>query len=386
MVSDRDKSRVTVGCYLDPITPLWATRANVASARLMGADDIWVGDHVRSVFPSTAWSPKLSPMARFIPSLDAYLDPTVVIARWAGRLGITMGMSVTDAIRRTPADLARSWMSLHHMTGGHAVLGIGSGEHENVVPYGQSMERRVSRLEDTLCAIREAWESGGKPLTHEGEFHRWKDATFALPKRRGTTPPVWVAAQGPRACRVAGRYGDGWLYIPLTGVDAWHDGAAQVVNGATEAGRDPNAMTRSLYFAPLPARNRAAMEQIAAQPMVHAMALTLPAAAWTAAGARHPLGDDYTGFIELDPKVLESESLREYGKDITVELLREIIPFGNAEHIVEQLRPVVDAGVNHVIIYSAASALKPSLAAGSLIEQRRLMQMLKKLKPGPFGK
>jgi phthiodiolone/phenolphthiodiolone dimycocerosates ketoreductase len=47
---------------------------------------------------------------------------------------------------------------------------------------------------------------------------------------------------------------------------------------------------------------------------------------------------------------------------------------------------VVDAGVNHVVIYSAASALKPSLAAGSLIEQRRLMRSLKKLKPGPFGK
>ena len=54
----------------DPITPLWATRSNVASARLIGAEDIWLGDHVKSLFPSTAWSPKLSPMARFLPSLE----------------------------------------------------------------------------------------------------------------------------------------------------------------------------------------------------------------------------------------------------------------------------------------------------------------------------
>ena len=162
MVSDRDQSRVTVGCYLDPITPLWATRANVASARLMGADDIWVGDHVRSVFPSTAWNPKLSPMARFIPSLDAYLDPTVVIARWAGRLGITMGMSVTDAIRRTPADLARVDRRLHHMTRGHAVL-------RNRIPANTRTSCRTGSpwsgasvgSIDTLCAIREAWESRG---------------------------------------------------------------------------------------------------------------------------------------------------------------------------------------------------------------------------------
>ena len=144
-------------------------------------------------------------------------------------------------------------------------------------------------------------------------------------------------------------------------------------------------MTCSLYFAPLPARNRAAMEQIAAQPMVHAMALTLPAAAWTAAGARHPLGNNYTGFVELDPKVLESESLHDTEKTSA------------SSYCAKSFRsPVQNTSSNNFAAgrcrlesrdhLQRCKCAQPSLAAGSLIEQRRLMQMLKKLKPGPFGK
>ena len=377
--------RVKVGCYVDPITPLWATWANIGLARLLGADDIWLGDHAKSMFPSSAWNPTISPMARLVPSLDAYLDPTVVIARGTGRFGTTMGTAVTDSVRRTPADLARVWMSLHHLSRGRAVLGIGSGEYENTVPFGLALEPRVGRLEDVLVAIRAAWASSTAPVTHAGTFHQWHDATFALPKRRGTTPPIWVGAQGPRACRLAGRHGDGWIFILNAGYDAWHAAAAQVMEGATKGGRDPDAMTRSVMVAPMLARDTAAADELARQPMVHAMALTLPGSAWSAVGAAHPLGADFAGFSELDPAALESERLAEYGKHITTELLRELIPFGTAHDVLARLQPFISAGVNHVIIYSAANAVKPSLAAGHMGQQRRLTTLLKRLKPGRFN-
>ena len=63
-----------------PINAGLTLRANVFLSRLLGADDIWFGDHAKSMFPSAAWRPDLSPLARFVPSLDAYLDPTVTIA------------------------------------------------------------------------------------------------------------------------------------------------------------------------------------------------------------------------------------------------------------------------------------------------------------------
>ena len=63
-----DRRRVRVGCQVIAITPVWGLRANVILARLLGADDIWMGDHAKSLFPQAAWRPALSPMARFIPS------------------------------------------------------------------------------------------------------------------------------------------------------------------------------------------------------------------------------------------------------------------------------------------------------------------------------
>ncbi|MGZ5365624.1 MAG: LLM class flavin-dependent oxidoreductase [Mycobacterium sp.] len=380
----RNQTKVGVGCYVDPITPLWSLRANIMLARFLGAEDVWFGDHAKSMFPSTAWGPHLSAFARWIPTLDAFLDPTVTIAKYARRGGPRMGTSVTDAVRRTPADLARVWMSLHHLTRGRAVLGIGAGEIENTEPFGLELEPSVSRLEDTVVAVRAAWASSGAPLTHDGRFHKWHNATFALPQWRGTIPPIWVAGQGPRTCRLAGRHGDGWIYILNAGIDAWHGAAKNMAEGARAAGMNPEAVTRSAYFAPLLGRSGAAAVELSRQPMVQAMVLTLPATAWAAAGAEHPLGSDFKGFSDLDPAVLEADNLARHGAAITPDVLGKLIPCGTAEDVFAKLEPLIDEGLNHVIIYSAAAALKPRLAAGHLYEQRRLIRMLQGTTAGTF--
>ncbi|WP_428338943.1 hypothetical protein [Mycobacterium sp.] len=130
------------------------------------------------------------------------------------------------------------------------------------------------------------------------------------------------------------------------------------------------------------ARDTQAFSELARQPMVHAHALTLPGAAWAAAGATHPLGTDFAGYSALDPADLESDRLHEYGSRITAELLGELMPFGTATDVLQRIRPYVEAGANHAIIYSVAGSLKPSLAAGAVVEQRRLMSGLKRLQRG----
>ena len=256
-------------------------------------------------------------------------------------------------------------MSLHHLSRGRVVFGIGSGERENTEPIGLVLDAPVSRLEDALVAIRAAWSSSGEPLTHSGKFHQWNDEIFALPKRRGTTPPIWVAAQGPRACRVAGQHGDGWIFIAYSGFDAWLASTKQVVAGAEAAGRNPDLLVRSVFVSPLLVRNQSSAEEMARQPMVQAAALMYPGKVWAAAGATHPLGADFAGVSEFDPAELQSERLARHGKQITAELIRKLFLFGTAEEVLSSLRPYVDHGVNHFIIYSYAYALKPSVAAGA---------------------
>ena len=72
---------------------------------------------------------------------------------------IRLGTGVTDAVRRHPALLAQAFLTLDHATGGRAVLGIGVGEAENIVPFGLPYERTASRLIEALEVIRLLWST-----------------------------------------------------------------------------------------------------------------------------------------------------------------------------------------------------------------------------------
>ena len=65
--------------------------------------------------------------------------------------------------------IAQSFVTLDHISRGHAVLGIGNGERENCEPYGLPWDHQVSRLDEALRIIRALWESRGQPVTFEGK-------------------------------------------------------------------------------------------------------------------------------------------------------------------------------------------------------------------------
>jgi alkanesulfonate monooxygenase SsuD/methylene tetrahydromethanopterin reductase-like flavin-dependent oxidoreductase (luciferase family) len=70
---------------------------------------------------------------------------------------ILLGTLATDCIRRHPASIAHVLATLDNLTQGGAVLGIGTGEAMNIVPYGLPWEApdcRVSRLEETVRIMR----------------------------------------------------------------------------------------------------------------------------------------------------------------------------------------------------------------------------------------
>lgn len=376
------RRRVGVGLYVDPVAPLRGVAAGIRLAQALRADDVWLGDHTRAMLPESVWDPATNPLARLVPNLDAYYDPTAVIARYARRHGPRIGTSVTDAIRRTPADLARAWLTLHHVTGGNAVLGIGAGEKENTVPYGVSTARSVSRLEDTLAAIRAAWESEGKPVTHDGPFHRWEHATFAVPPLRGTVPPIWVAGQGPNVCRIAGRYGDGWVSFHQS-LPAWRTAAAQVAAGAAEAGRNPRSMERSMVIAGVLAKDRRSLELACANPVMQAAVLALPGSDWTLAGAAHPLGEDYGGPSAYDPALLTADVMAEAGRLLTPEVLGRLMPSGTGADVARYVADYVAAGLTHVIVINLMPACGLRLGAESLVELRRLIGRLKGMSQAP---
>jgi phthiodiolone/phenolphthiodiolone dimycocerosates ketoreductase len=255
---------------------------------------------------------------------------------------------------------------------------------ENTEPYGQSLARSVTRLDDTLGAIRAAWSSAGEPLTHDGPFHTWNHATFALPGRQETFPPIWVAAQGPRAAAVAGRWGDGWINVH-EGLSRWEETSRHMAEGARLAGRHPDQLERSLLIAGVLVSTRQQYEEACASPTMQAAALALRGSAWSAAGAEHPLGDDYPGFSGHDPSQLTAARLKELGRAVTPAVLERLMPCGSARQVADYLTRFVDLGVTHVIVINLAPTCGIRIAVSSLREQRHLIHLLKALPTRPLS-
>jgi coenzyme F420-dependent glucose-6-phosphate dehydrogenase len=133
---------------------------------------------------------------------------------WLGAVGastrsVLLGTGVTPAgARYHPGLIAQAWMTLERLFGGRMYLGIGSGESLNETPVGDdwpTVENQVARMDEALDVIRRLW--AGETVTQGGPFFKCKDLRLhTLAERR---PPIWVSAFGPKAARVAAKWGDG---------------------------------------------------------------------------------------------------------------------------------------------------------------------------------
>ncbi len=163
-------------------------------------------------------TPKYSGIARLVPDADAFLEPWTTLGALPGRHRFSrtrLGVGVTDTARRNPAVTAQAAVTLHLMTRGRAILGIGTGEREGNEPYGVDWSRPVARFEEALATIRALWNSNGQLFSRDSEFFPLRNVIFSLPPMKGTCPQIWVAAHGPRMLRATRRYADAWLPVSI---------------------------------------------------------------------------------------------------------------------------------------------------------------------------
>jgi probable F420-dependent oxidoreductase len=107
------------------------------------------------------------------------------------------------------------------------VLGIGRGDSSRRV-LGQK-PTTLETLEESVQVFREL--TSGREVSLDGQPVR-------LSWTNGTPPPVWVAAYGPKALKLAGRVADG-VILQLADPDLIEWFVGFVRQGAKEAGRDP---------------------------------------------------------------------------------------------------------------------------------------------------
>lgn len=142
----------------------------------------------------------------------------------AGTSRIRMGPCVTNPATRDPTVVASSLATLNEISGGRMDMGIGRGDSARRV-IGQTPVT-IDRLRWAAGLIKDLAE--GREVDYDGTSVQLKWATGSL--------PVWIAAYGPKALRLAGQIGDG-VIIQLADpyLVAWF--LQYVRQGAEEAGR-----------------------------------------------------------------------------------------------------------------------------------------------------
>jgi coenzyme F420-dependent glucose-6-phosphate dehydrogenase len=158
----------------------------------------------------------------------------------AGTERAVLGTSVlTPTLRYHPSVVAQAFATLGLLAPGRVFLGVGTGEAMNETPAtGQEFpprKERRRRLAEAIRLIRLLWTQ--ERVDFEGDYYRASRATVY--DKPDEPVPIYVAASGPLAAKLAGRTGDG--FICTSGKDpALYDTLlANVVEGAEAAKRDP---------------------------------------------------------------------------------------------------------------------------------------------------
>lgn len=158
-----------------------------------------------------------------------------------------IGVMVYGNTHRHPAILAKEIVTIDHLSGGRAVLGIGAGWNENEHRwYGLDLPtpgRRVRQFDEAMTVINGLMTEDR--FSFEGEFYQLEDAPFQ-PKPVQGHIPVLIGGKKPKMLRVVAKHADIW-----DGGGRIPDRAERVEElkrACDEVGRDFNSIVQSQGF------------------------------------------------------------------------------------------------------------------------------------------
>lgn len=144
-------------------------------------DGVFLWDHV-TCNPAWGGTPSMA-------------DPWLCLAAAATATSrVLLGTLVTPLPRRRPQIVARQVVTLGHLSGGRAVLGVGIGEDFEYEAYGEPVRARGARLDEGLEIVTRLLT--GDETDFEGD-HYAVHSPPSLPRPVRGTIPIWVGGHWP---------------------------------------------------------------------------------------------------------------------------------------------------------------------------------------------
>jgi len=263
------------------------------------------------------------------------------------------GHCVTNPGTREPTVLASTYATLHVMSDGRMVMGIGRGDSaRRVIGYKPV---KMAEFEAALGMMKDLMN--GRPV-------EWNGKELELTWAQGRPDiPLYVAAYGPRALGVAGRVGDG-VIIQLADpvIIQWIMDQARAA--AAEAGRDPDEL-QCLVCAPSIITDdmeeaREAVRWFPAMVSNHVMDLI------ERYGENSEIPKDLTEYVKARKFYDYKDHSREgaaHGEFVTDEICDRFCVLGTAEQAIAKLRELESIGVDQFNIYLMTHGQEETLAS-----------------------
>jgi len=171
-------------------------------------------------------------------------DPLDLLAWLAARTErLRLGTGILVLPEHHPLQLAKRCATIDRLSGGRLFLGVGVGwMREEVAALGIDPDERGSRTDEGIEALRVIWTEDEPSFAGR---HFAFGPVRSQPKPVQPTIPILVGGHSPAAARRAGRLGDGFFPLGLSG-DLLDRRWAQVREAAVAADRDPAAVSLTL--------------------------------------------------------------------------------------------------------------------------------------------
>lgn len=271
--------------------------AYARAARKLGFAAVSVNDH----------------MVFAVPWLDG---PTALAAVVEHTGEMTLATTVTLPVVRGPVAVAKAFGAIDRLSGGRVVLAVGPGSSErDYDAVGVNFSERWKRLDESIGALRALWNPAGDPFV--GEFYSTEGVELRPEPAQEGGPPIWVGSWGSAAgLRRTARLADGWLASaynvdPQGFAEAWESLKERLEGHGRNSSEFPNGLA-TMWF--------------------------------------HLTDDGTEAERVLRERVIPTINRPE-------EILRERLPIGTADQMVERLAAFEEAGAQRVFVWPVADEI-----------------------------
>jgi len=317
-------------------------------------DQFMATDQMGSMWPMHLWTPENTAIAETMTDPDSFHD-AFQVAGFAAAATRELGVAITaDSIRRGPAELMQTMLSLATATEKPATLLVGAGEVKNTKPLGYKRSQGIARLEDLFEIVDRLWKAD-RPFDFDGNVTTLRQAWVGgiKPKK----PQFFALGGGPRLIDVATKYADGFVAaVPCTvpNPEVWGAKVKDMKQKIEQGGRDPEAFEFGVMAITLLHEDPEAINRAIKNPLVRWLAATsgrMDMSDWEREGIEtvRPPGWHYA--LKHTPTQMGIEEIESVMNAVPDEMVRKGYITGSPADVSKQLEPYIDAGATWLTFF-----------------------------------